>query len=289
MAKRFLYEKFKDLHNAVSGPMTESTFQATGKLTPQEFVEAGDALVEKFPVWKWAGGDANVQPFLPANKKYLILQDCPCRERAPAADGGEGQQDAEGDDGWVTTNTDWTAPTAPQGAAAAPAAAAAAADAPMKWGEDEDEEEDANAAPVEATSDCKGLRFYNLIVSYDQYYCTPRMYLFGYSAESRDRPLTKEEMMEDVYSANREKTVTVDPFPFLQAPCVSIHPCRHAEMMQRVLQRVEGRYNEEQATLPAGERKPFVFPTFLALFVFLKFIAAVVPTIMYDVSIDMEM
>ena len=133
------------------------------------------------------------------------------------------------------------------------------------------------------------LRFYNVVVSYDQYYGSPRMYLFGYKCGAQNVPLTKEEMMEDVYSANREKTATIDPHPFVQAPCISIHPCRHAEMMKRTLDRLEQRFTEEQEEVPEGERIPFVFPTYMALFVFLKFITAVVPTIGYDVTIDMEM
>ena len=95
--------------------------------------------------------------------------------------------------------------------------------------------------------------------------------------------------MQDVYSANREKTATIDPHPFVQAPCISIHPCRHAEMMKRTLDRLEDRFKSEQEDVPEGERFPFIFPTYMALFVFLKFITAVVPTVGYDVTIDMEM
>lgn len=32
---------------------TVSQFVEKGTLTPQEFVEAGDQLVFKFPTWKW--------------------------------------------------------------------------------------------------------------------------------------------------------------------------------------------------------------------------------------------
>jgi ubiquitin-like-conjugating enzyme ATG3 len=30
-----------------------STFTKTGEITPEEFVEAGDYLVYKFPTWTW--------------------------------------------------------------------------------------------------------------------------------------------------------------------------------------------------------------------------------------------
>jgi ubiquitin-like-conjugating enzyme ATG3 len=309
--KRFFYEKFKEFANAVSGPMTESAFQKTGKLTPQEFVEAGDALTQKFPGWKWEAGDATIQDYLPKNKKYLVLKECPCRERAAAIDASAGPVDDKADaDGWVDSG-DSHAAAAPAAAAAAPAAAAAAPapqQAPAQAGafkydlDEEDEDDDPNAAPASKAVQANSaggapaagganalLRFYNIVVSYDQFYCSPRMYLFGYKCGAQNVPLTKEEMMEDVYSANREKTATIDPHPFVKAPCISIHPCRHAEMMKRTLDRLESRFTEEQEDVPEGERIPFVFPTYMALFVFLKFITAVVPTIGYDVTIDMEM
>lgn len=281
--KRFLYEKMKELVNTVSGPMTQSTFQATGKLTPQEFVEAGDALVARFPAWEWVAGDAAVLPFLPADKKFLALRNCPCHERATAMEDDQGGERDHGD-GWLETHTAHVA-SASAGAAPAGAAPAAAAadDGEVGW---DDEPDPSKAAP--AAADPK-FRLYDVTVIYDQYYATPRVYLFGYSESNHSKPLAKEEMMEDVYAANREKTVTVDPHPFLKAPCISIHPCRHAETMQRILARLAQRCEEEQEDMEAKDRVPFVFPTYMALFVFLKFISSVVPTINYDIQTDFEM
>jgi hypothetical protein len=153
------------------------------------------------------------------------------------------------------------------------------------WG-GSDDDNDAKAPKQQGASE---VRFYDVTVVYDQYYASPRVFLFGYDAQSQ--PLTKEEMMEDVYADNREKTVTVDPHPFLKAPCISIHPCRHAETMRRIIERFEIRMADEQeeAGVPESERVAFIFPTYLALFVFLKFIASVVPTISYDISVDLDM
>lgn len=304
--KRFFYEKFKEFANTVTGPMTQSEFQKTGKLTPQEFVEAGDALTQKFPGWKWEGSTEDIQNYLPKNKKYLILRECPCRERAAAIDTTSAPvtNEATDADGWIDSNPDWVPTTQNQQQQAEQPQAQAqqeqqkpAAPAAFNYDEDEDDEDEnaapaankANNAAAAVASANSSLRFYNVVVSYDQYYCSPRMYLFGYKCGAQNVPLTKEEMMEDVYSANREKTATIDPHPFVQAPCISIHPCRHAEMMKRTLDRLEDRFKEEQEDVPEGDRFPFVFPTYMALFVFLKFITAVVPTIGYDVTIDMEM
>lgn len=274
MAKRAAWEWYKEIANVFTGPMTVSSFQKTGKLTPEEFVLAGDALVQKCPVWEWASGDKAVQPFLPQDKKFLVLRQAPCKERATSLlqeEGGE--KDAEDD--WVSTHTGHVVKKA----------AEVAQETEEQGGWDDPEVDDAKiAAPKDSAE-----RVYELTVVYDQFHATPRMYLCGYSAGSK--PLTAAEMMEDVYSENRGKTVTVDPHPFLKAACISIHPCRHAETMQRILQRMSDRIadQQEEAGIPEKERIPFVFPPYLALFVFLKFISSVVPTISYDIMMDIEM
>lgn len=271
MSKRAVYENYKKLFNQIHGVKTVSNFQQSGTLTPQEFVEAGDALVQKTPVWEWCGGEGAVH--LPPEKKYLVLRGASCFERAPAQD--EKEEEQVDDDGWVSTHVGYVPKQK-------------AADAPKKeinWDlSDEDEDAAGDDGIVE-----RKCRLYDVFVTYDVFYQTPRVYLIGYSETNHSQPLTKEEMMQDVYAANREKTVSVDPHPFLKASCISIHPCRHAETMKRALERLRDRLEDSQEDVPEAERISFVFPTYLALFVFLKFISSVVPTIEYDVSIELDM
>ena len=69
-----------------------------------------------------------------------------------------------------------------------------------------------------------------------------------------------------------QKTVTVDPHPHLGTPHASVHPCKHAVTMKRIV-----------ASLCRGGSEP---RTSQYMFIFLKFIGAVVPTIEYDFTID---
>ncbi|KAI4146479.1 MAG: hypothetical protein LQ340_005907, partial [Diploschistes diacapsis] len=40
-------------------PVTHtSTFRKTGQITPEEFLQAGDYLVYKFPSWSWSAAGA---------------------------------------------------------------------------------------------------------------------------------------------------------------------------------------------------------------------------------------
>ncbi|GAA5912740.1 hypothetical protein JCM8208_004057 [Rhodotorula glutinis] len=103
--------------------LRDSKFKETGRLTPDEFVAAGDFLVYKFPVWQWEGGDpTKARDFLPKDKQYLVSRNVPCLRRVSqlgqqgggAGDeyaemlmdfaGGEGEKGEEGDE-WVATHT----------------------------------------------------------------------------------------------------------------------------------------------------------------------------------------
>ncbi len=98
----------------------QSTFRATGQITPEEFQAAGDFLVYKFPSWSWADAatpDRRVSYF-PPGKQYLITRGVPCRRRvkdglglAGTGDGedqvvrdmlqGPGGEVGDEDDGWL--------------------------------------------------------------------------------------------------------------------------------------------------------------------------------------------
>jgi ubiquitin-like-conjugating enzyme ATG3 len=110
-------------------------------------------------------------------------------------------------------------------------------------------------------------RTYDLNITYDKYYQTPRLWLFGYN-ENR-KPLTVDEMYEDISQDHAHKTVTMEAHPHLPgSPMASVHPCRHAEVMKKIIETVaEG----------GSELGVHVY-----LMVFLKFVQAVIPTIEYD-------
>jgi len=108
-------DKLRDTYAPVSN---KSTFRNTGQITPEEFVEAGDFLVYKFPSWSWADAsspDKRVS-YLPPGKQYLVTRGVPCRRRLDdnfageaghddlMIGDGEGFQGTDGaDDGWLST------------------------------------------------------------------------------------------------------------------------------------------------------------------------------------------
>jgi ubiquitin-like-conjugating enzyme ATG3 len=163
------------------------------------------------------------------------------------------------------------------------------------------------------------VRTYDVMITYDKYYQTPRVWLIGYD-ENRT-PLTPQHIFQDISADHAHKTVTIEPFihsASLQA--ASVHPCKHASVMKKVIERMNSSVVAEQlahqqqkteGSAKEGKRKWSVFGSGgksgapkkdksavasgtegddqvegmrvdFYLVVFLKFIASIVPTIEVD-------
>ncbi|OWR42727.1 autophagy related protein Atg3 [Danaus plexippus plexippus] len=117
-------------------------------------------------------------------------------------------------------------------------------------------------------------RTYDLHITYDKYYQTPRLWLIGYDEERR--LLSVEAMYEDVSQDHAKKTVTMETHPHLSGPSMaSVHPCRHAEVMKKIIETVM----ESGGALAVHSY----------LIVFLKFVQTVIPTIEYDFTQNFSM
>jgi len=300
--KNASWEWYKTVMNQISGPQTQSNFQKTGRLTPQEFELAGDALVQRYPVWSWHGGPEKTDPHLKPDKKYLILHGAPCLTRAAGLMSQSGG-DKDGEDGWSITHVDHVMSKAGgddgfEEDAPAPVPKAAA---PKIEDDDDEYGDDVTVKAVVKEEDPSVLknapktvkcRRYDITVTYDQYHACPRAWLIGYSEDNQ--PLTKDEVCQDIYSDYADKTATVETHPYLLTPTVSIHPCKHTETMVSLMARMEDKIREaaeESGELSAEQvsATAIVLPPFLAMMIFLKFISSVVPTVQYDITAGIEM
>ncbi len=110
-------------------------------------------------------------------------------------------------------------------------------------------------------------RTYDLNITYDNYYRTPRLWLVGY--DENNKPLTIDQMYDDISEDHAKKTVTFETHPHVPGtPMASIHPCKHAEVMKKLI------------NLMADSNKELEVYSYLM--VFLKFVQSVIPTIEYD-------
>ncbi|KIM69536.1 hypothetical protein SCLCIDRAFT_1207987 [Scleroderma citrinum Foug A] len=368
-----IQQQYWAVRDYLSPVLKESKFKEHGRITPEEFVAAGDFLAYKFPVWQWENGDTSkARDYLPADKQYLVTRGVACLRRAQSLAYTDADEDAErllsfGDsssglaDEWVETHAgrkntvdsaanpgeiddipdvdgdDHELSSAMGNVSITSTAAATVGETPdlddipdMEEVNLEEEVDEATAGPnagvlssggvIDAShvDPAKGnllqVRTYDVMITYDKYYQTPRIWLIGYD-ENRN-PLTPAQIFQDVSADHALKTVTIEAFPHsstLQA--ASVHPCKHAAVMKKVIERMNAGVEEQFAARKKegtskdsnnSNKKKWVFgrktkdeskdrqvakeedeqPETMRvdfyLVVFLKFIASIVPTIEVD-------
>ncbi|OLL27040.1 Autophagy-related protein 3 [Neolecta irregularis DAH-3] len=227
-----------------------SSFDKTGTITPEEFVQAGDYLVYKFPTWKWEAGDpARRREFLPVDKQYLVTKHVPC---IPGRSNSNDNEAEQLEDDWYTT------PSIPHSSESVHDIDSVSEHSnPILSIEEEDAEHDPSAAPHTLQT-----RTYDLHITYDKWYQTPRLWLFGWS--ETQVPLGPNDILQDIQSDYASKTVTIESFPNIDMQMATVHPCRHAEVMLSFIKRSDNVRVDQY------------------LLLFLKFMASVMPTIEHD-------
>ena len=284
-------DKVRDRYAPIS---RTSTFRSTGQITPEEFVAAGEYLVYKFPSWSWsdASSAARRVNYLPEGKQFLVTRGVPCHRRLDdnfaggggAADdlvrdgflgGPEGEETGD-DEGWLRTGgasekeaeklRGEVRTMSESGQLGKKQSEEYEEEIPDMEDEDDDNEaiirdkgEGTNAyAPPDSsmwqmTNLDRPLRTYTLYVSYTPYYRTPRFWLSGYLSPSE--PLAPQAMMEDIVGDYKDKTVTLEDFPFFDqsVKMASIHPCKHASVMKILLDRADAALKLRLQKAKAGQ------------------------------------
>ncbi|KAK9665717.1 hypothetical protein RND81_14G130800 [Saponaria officinalis] len=303
-----IHEAFKGTVERITGPRTVSAFKEKGVLSVSEFILAGDNLVSKCPTWSWESGEPSKRKsYLPSEKQFLITRNVPCFRRAASlgedyeAAGGEVLLENEDDDGWLATHgkpkdtkTDaeeelpsmdslQITESKPMPSISSYFGGDDDGDIPdLADFEGEDNILETDSATLQSTylvahepdeENILRTRTYDVSITYDKYYQTPRVWLTGYD-ESR-MLLQPELVLEDVSQDHAHKTVTIEDHPHLPGKHASVHPCKHGAVMKKIIDVLMSRGVEPEVDK--------------YLFIFLKFIASVIPTIEYDYTMDFDL
>lgn len=302
-----LHEAFKGTVERITNPRTVSAFKEKGVLSINEFIIAGDNLVSKCPTWSWESGEPSKRKsYLPVEKQFLITRNVPCLRRAASVEeeyeaaGGEVLLDNEDNDGWLAThgkpkddkNDEENLPSMETLEISKKNTIQSISsyfggedeeDIPdMAEYEDPDNLIETDPATLQSTylvahepddDNILRTRTYDVSITYDKYYQTPRVWLTGYD-ESR-MLLQPELVLEDVSQDHARKTVTIEDHPHLPGKHASVHPCRHGAVMKKIIDVLMSRGVEPEVDK--------------YLFLFLKFVASVIPTIEYDYTMDFDL
>lgn len=297
-----LVSGFQSAREYLTPVLTSSQFYEKGQLTPEEFVLAGDYLIKLSPTWSWGRcSPASAKSYLPPNKQFLIIKNLPCRRRVQSIHSSSADYERD----IISLHANANIPDLPHSPASSVRSIRTAdhddredsktsKENSYTYDDTEADEEysdmssfadptmniiDRAAAAVSRSSvaaNIDEMRYYELTIVYDNYYRTPRVFLRGYVSEGE--PLSIHKTMEDIMQDYVNKTATLETHPYDGLQCLSIHPCRHAATMKRIV---------DTMVANAGGKQP---PIQVYMFLFIKFIGSMIPTIEYDntmpVSLD---
>lgn len=287
-----LRSKLSSLREYLTPINHSSNFATTGEISPEEFVQAGDYLVYKFPTWQWLLAPEKLRKdFLPHDKQYLVTKHVPSYQRCALylgvdENGEDEEEEIEEEidgDGWVKSKRvekvskddlvqdleggqdidDLIDETAEGG------------------DDDEDYDQDDDFQHLGSNNN-SSLRKYDLYITYSTSYRVPKLYLVGFN--SNGIPLLPQQMFEDISGDYRDKTATIESLPVsYNTTSVSIHPCKHSSVMKVLMAHVKRRGGEGEET--TEDEQPLIRVD-QYLIIFLKFIASVTPGIEYDYTMD---
>ncbi|KAJ4132765.1 E2-like enzyme [Fusarium falciforme] len=250
----YIYSTVNTLRDRYTPVTHKSTFRQTGQITPEEFVAAGDYLVYKFPTWSWGDADSPERrvSYLPPGKQFLVTRNVPCHRRLNDDFAG----DAGHEEALVNDGEDFKEPLKVKEVRTVDDSGnvgdrEVVEDDEIPDMEDEDDDE-AIIRDTGADSKSSGRRTYTLYIMYTTYYRTPRLYLSGYLPNGQ--PLPPHDMMEDIVGDYKDKTVTLEDFPFFanNIKMASVHPCKHASVMKTLLDRADAALRLRREKLRAG-------------------------------------
>lgn len=252
--KKSLYEGYKAAAEMVIPDLKDSNFLKTGMLTKEEFRLSGDKLIQNDMSWSWnVPGECLVKTRILCNKIQLeqdinasddinvfnLKNETETSETLKNVDEEDDKVDGEeSDDGFLAD-----------------------------FEQDDLLENDPGTVGVEYND---ANHYYNVSVTYDQYYRTPRIWFEGIDAYGD--MLSQKDIYSDFMVEYIKVSLTLERHPILDMNCISVHPCKHAFAMQKMFAFELEKKDESEVKIEDY------------LVHFLKFASCVIPQLEFDKS-----
>lgn len=282
--RKALYDNYKAAAEAVMPDLTNSDFIKTGMLTKDEFKVAGDNLIQMDPEWKWYTVGVCLMKQNVVCKKINLNKvesntgsadefDMSIYEYDGEDETNEKDQTIDIND---SNNNDNEAKPVPSSVIVK-----SSADVGDESGDESSDDdllaglEDSNLVQEDAATikispeELKNVpNRYNVYITYDQYYRTPRIWFVGTSIDGCQ--LSQKETYKDFMPEYLNVSLTMELNPALNMYCTSVHPCKHAYAMQRMFA-----YDMESKDASEIHIENY-------LVYFLKFASSVIPQLEFD-------
>jgi ubiquitin-like-conjugating enzyme ATG3 len=254
--KKSLYEGYKAAAEMVIPDLKDSNFLETGMLTKEEFRLSCDKLIEMDSTWSWMKeGECLMKKRILCNKIQL-------------------EQDFNVDEDINVYNLKET-PETPE----TPETTVAISNEPEQTSDTESDdflaefetqdlvENDAATVKIDYDNLDKS-HYYNVSITYDQYYRTPRIWFEG--IDSGGSVLSQEEIYSDFMVEYIKVSLTLETHPIMNMNYISVHPCKHAFAMQKMFAFELEKKNESEVKI-----EDYIVH-------FLKFASCVIPQLEFD-------
>ena len=254
--KNTLYNTYKNLAEKVIPELKDNNFLVSGMLTLSEFQISGNHLIELNPSWRWN-----------KEKNMLVLPFIQVKKVEFHQTNEEQEQDDTIDQyKWNIYDSD----------------------TPIKHTitknnvvqsidneENDSDEYDFSDFEIEQTTDIatseiddthKSQHFYDVSITYDHYYRTPRIWFFG--VDYTRAPLKESSIFKDFSVEHMKVSATLETHPITELNSISVHPCKHADAMKKMFK------------FAIQQNKDIKIESYLLHF--LKFVSCIIPHLCFD-------
>jgi len=257
--KKSLYEGYKAAAEMVIPDLKDSNFLETGMLTKEEFRLSCDKLIEMDSTWSWMKeGECLMKKRILCNKIQLE-QDFNVDEDINVYNLKETPETTETIE---TTETTVAISNEPE------QTSDTESDDFLAEFETQDLVENDDATVKIDYDNLDKSHYYNVSITYDQYYRTPRIWFEG--IDSGGSVLSQEEIYSDFMVEYIKVSLTLETHPIMNMNYISVHPCKHAFAMQKMFAFELEKKNESEVKIADY------------LVHFLKFASCVIPQLEFD-------
>ena len=265
-----LFQKYKNVADKLIPNLKNNDFLNSGMLTKEEFIIAGNYLTQNYNEWIWEKADSKIPYLIFKNIQYKNINDFIIDDNINNNDDDEWNIYTRENNSNTNTNTKTNITKDTDTVTEVYQINQKKINNDnidlMEFEEELDNEDDDAIISNSELLQNHQKKKYDITITYDNYYRTPRIWFHAY--DYYNHPIHNEEILKDFSLEHTNVSVTIETHPYYNLECISVHPCKHAEAMKKLI-KIE---LENDQTVDI--KQYFIY--------FLKFVSCIFPNIIFD-------